>query len=76
MCQQGDAYEGIALEKHITASKQRVKVLTVERLQVAAHVQDNISILGAEGLDLAACPKVIVDPVKFARSRIAGIIED
>jgi hypothetical protein len=53
-----------------------VEVVQIESLQVTAHVQENVSVIGSKRLDLAAVSKMIVDPVNFARPRVAGIKED
>src|SRR5215831_15354392 len=76
MRQHGHAYKGVPLENHVTTTEQSLQLFQIKRLQIPAHVQQRITLVGPECLDLAARPKMIVPAVELAGSWTARIVED
>src|SRR5215472_1274559 len=76
MRQHGHAYKGVPLENHVTTTEQSLQVFQIKRLQITAHVQQRITLVGPECLDLAARPKMIVPAVELAGSWTARNVED
>ena len=65
--------EGTALEEDVAAYQQRVEFLGVQRLQVTAHLNQHITSVRLQRLDLSARAEVIVHAIDFAGTRTPAV---
>jgi len=76
MRQNRTADHGIAFEEDVTTGRKFLKIAEVESLKIAANIEDGITMVVTESLDLWTGAEVVVDAIAFAWARVAGVVED